>query len=55
MSTTIHLTYPFINFPVTIIIIKLDRYLLIRKNQHVAKRLYITYMGNQASTFLFFV
>ena len=30
-------------------------YLIVTKNQHVANRLYITYMGNQASTFLFFV
>ena len=31
------------------------KYLIVRQNQHVANRLYITYMGNQASTFLFFV
>ena len=31
------------------------KYLIIRQSQHVANRLYITYMGNQASTFLFFV
>ena len=30
-------------------------YLIVRQNQHVANRLYITYMGNHASTFLFFV
>ena len=30
-------------------------YLIVTKNQHVANRFYITYMGNQASTFLFFV
>ena len=31
------------------------KYLIIRWNQHVANRLYITFIGNQASTFLFFV
>ena len=31
------------------------KYLIVRQNQHDANRLYITYMGNQASTFLFFV
>ena len=31
------------------------KYLIVRQNQHVANRLYITYMGNQPSTFLFFV
>ena len=31
------------------------KYLIVRQNQHVANRLYITYMGNQAPTFLFFV
>ena len=31
------------------------KYLIITRNQHVANRLYITYMGNQASTFLFFI
>ena len=31
------------------------KYLIVRQNQHVANRLYITYKGNQASTFLFFV
>ena len=31
------------------------KYLIGRQNQHVANRLYITYMSNQASTFLFFV
>ena len=30
-------------------------YLIVRQNQHVANRLYITYMGNQASTSLFYV
>ena len=30
-------------------------YLIVRQNQHVANGFYITYMGNQASTFLFFV
>ena len=30
-------------------------YLIARQNQHVANRLYITYMSNQASTFLFFI
>ena len=30
-------------------------YLIVRQNQQVPNRLYITYMGNQASTFLFFV
>ena len=30
-------------------------YLIVRQNQHVANRFYITCMGNQASTFLFFV
>ena len=30
-------------------------YLIVRKDQHVANRFYITYMGNQASTLLFFV
>ena len=29
--------------------------LIARQNQHVANRLYITYMGNQASTFLCFI
>ena len=29
-------------------------YLIVRQNQHVANRLYITDMGNQASIFLFF-
>ena len=29
-------------------------YLIVRQNQHVANRHYITCMGNQASTFLFF-
>ena len=29
-------------------------YLIVRQSQHVANRFYITYMGNQASTFLFF-
>ena len=31
------------------------KYLIVRQNQHVANRLYITYMTNQASTFLLFV
>ena len=31
------------------------KYLIIIQNQHVANRLYITYMGNLVSTFLFFV
>ena len=31
------------------------KYLIVRQNQHVANRLDITYKGNQASTFLFFV
>ena len=30
-------------------------YLIAGQNQHVANRLYITYMSNQASTFLFFI
>ena len=30
-------------------------YLIVRQNQHVANRFCTTYMGNQASTFLFFV
>ena len=30
-------------------------YLIVRQNQHVTNRFYITYTGNQASTFLFFV
>ena len=31
------------------------KYLIVRQNQQAANRLYITYIGNQASTFLFFV
>ena len=31
------------------------KYLIVRQNQHVANRLYITYMGNQACTFIFFI
>ena len=31
------------------------KYLIVRQNQHVANRLYIIYMGSQASTSLFFV
>ena len=30
-------------------------YFVIRWNEHIANRLYITYMGNQASTFYFYV
>ena len=31
------------------------KYLIIRWNQHIANRLYIAYMGSQASNTLFFV
>ena len=53
MSITIQLIYPLINFPVTDT--NKTEYLIVRQSQHVANRFYITYMGNQASTFLFFV